>query len=130
LPPDSASPRVQVDPVQVHPVPDMEPNVNPDGSVSVTVTVPVVVPLPVPLDTVRVYVPLWPCVKLPWCDLAILSTGLLPVTLTAPFPPATVTLLPPASEPVVPLRVNGSVPVALPPTAIERSATLPAPMRF
>ena len=59
-------------PGHVHPVPDIETSVIPDGTVSVTVTLPLAGPAPAALDTVTVYVaPFCPCVKFPLCDLPI-----------------------------------------------------------
>ena len=77
LPTASASERLQMLAVQVHPVPAMETRVNPDGIVSVTVTVPFVGPVLVAgLVTVTVYVALvCPLVKLPWCVLVIFKRG-------------------------------------------------------
>jgi hypothetical protein len=79
------------------PVPVIETSVKPDGIVSVTVTVPVVDPAPAWFETVTVYVPLCPCVKLPVCVELMPSTGSrmvavesVPVALPDP-PPDTVT---------------------------------------
>jgi hypothetical protein len=53
-------------PGHVHPVPLIDTNVIPAGTVSVTVTVPLVEPAPAPFDTVTLYVaPFCPCVKFP-----------------------------------------------------------------
>ena len=50
----------------------------PVGRVSVTVVVPVVGEPPV-LDTVIVYVPVWPTVKFPVCTFPIVTSGAMPV---------------------------------------------------
>jgi hypothetical protein len=63
-------------PGHVHPEPDIETSVMPDGTVSVTVTVPLVDPALAPFETVTVYVALCcPSLKLPVCVLAILRDG-------------------------------------------------------
>ena len=62
---------------QVHPVPAIDTNVSPEGTVSVTVTVPLVGPAPAAFDTVTVYVAFCcPCVKFPECVLVMLSAGI------------------------------------------------------
>ena len=63
--------------VQLHPEPVIDVSVKPFGSVSVTVTVPLVAPAPDAFDTVTVYDPLCPCVKLPLCVDATLSTAVV-----------------------------------------------------
>ena len=63
-------------PGQVHPAPDIDTRVKPDGTVSVTVTVPLVDPALAPLETVTLYVAFCcPAAKLPVCVLAIESEG-------------------------------------------------------
>jgi hypothetical protein len=60
----------------VHPVPAIDTNVSPVGTVSVTVTMPLVGFAPVAFDTVTLYVvPLSPCVKFPVWPFAILNIG-------------------------------------------------------
>ena len=65
-------------PGHVHPVPDIETNVMPDGTDSVTATVPLVDPPLAPLETVTLYVAFCcPAAKLPECVLAMLNDGLI-----------------------------------------------------
>src|ERR1035441_8728378 len=64
--------RVQVAPPQVHPVPAIDTNARPEGTVSLTVTVPLVGPAPAALLTTTEYaLPACPCGKLPLWLLAM-----------------------------------------------------------
>src|SRR5262245_9533428 len=56
--------------------------VRPAGIVSVTVTAPLVGPVPM-FDTVSVYVPVCPRVKLPACDFVILRSGSCVIAVTS-----------------------------------------------
>jgi hypothetical protein len=73
--------------VQVHPDPDIETNVSPDGTFSVTVTGSTVGPVPVLLTRIVYVAFCWPGAKFPVWDLVIPSTGgpvELVTTKTAP----------------------------------------------
>src|SRR5437773_1490314 len=75
--------------MQVHPDPDIEDSVRPDGTVSVTVTVPLVAPAPAPFDTVTVYVaPDCPTLKFPVCVLVLFSAGETVLVESFVFPEA------------------------------------------
>jgi hypothetical protein len=77
---------VHVFPEHDHPLPDIDTNVSPDGTVSVTVTVPLVGPAPAALDTTTVYTaPVCPCVKLPLCSFVMDSEGGFPLEVTNVF---------------------------------------------
>jgi hypothetical protein len=71
-------------PLHVQPVPLAVLYVSPVGSVSTMVIVPKVAAVPV-LLTAMVYVPVWPAVKLPVCDLLIASVGPTIVVGSAAF---------------------------------------------
>ena len=96
--------QVNVDSVQVHPVPVIAVAVKPVGNVSVTVTVPLVTALPLFVAVIVYVAPFCPCVKLPLCDLVMVRSGTLgglmvvgseaeSLPVLASPPPATVAVL-------------------------------------
>ena len=81
-PPLNASLRVQVVPVQDHPVPDVDTSVRPVGRVWVNVTVPAVGPAVAPLLTITVHAArACPCVKLPVWLSETLRSGVAATTV-------------------------------------------------
>ena len=59
----------------VQPVPDAAVAIRPAGRLSVTVTVPKLGPTVAAFETTMLYVPDWPAVKAPVCDLVIERLG-------------------------------------------------------
>jgi hypothetical protein len=104
---------------QLQPAPLAETKPSPGGRLSVTVIVPLVASEPGAFETVMVYAPLVPTVKLPACVFAITRSGArIEVLAEALLFPATGSVTPPGAATVAVLVV-APTPLAVPATVIE-----------
>ena len=109
--------------MQLHPVPLAEAYVSPAGSVSTSAIAPVVGMLPL-FPAISVYVPVWPTVKLPVCDLLSVSAT-LPAIVVGSFAVAPAVAPPPLTVAVL-TTVFGAGPPTLTVSAIGFPAALAA----